>query len=228
MKKKLIGLLALTSISAFAGNPELDAIFKKYEPSLMNFKVGMQSLSDIESTDFDFAEDGTMTSRLTRKSVRAVILKVEDSKTYEYEVERNLTTGEETITVNLNDYKYDSTDTSDITNISVKNHILSAKYSGKIEDQFSINSYRGSITKNLLTSMFCGSTNIVEGEYKDLSAGRVYPWKDNQVKSCNGLMDISKIKEIDLTRVLFCDNTLPDDSESTCETRDMSFLTSDL
>jgi hypothetical protein len=227
MKMISLALLAV-SFSAFANNPELDAIFKKYESSLMNFKVGMKSVADVESTDFDIAEDGTMTSKLTKKYVTSVLLKVDGTKVYEYEVTKDLSSGEESIVLMLSDYKYDSSSESDFSNIKMVNHLLSGDFTGKFDDRFSSYSYKGSFTKDLLTSFFCGSTNNVAGDYTDLSTGRVYPMKDNQINKCNGIMPTSEIKKIDLTEVEFCDNTLPDDSEKMCETRDMSFLTSDL
>ena len=227
MKMLSLALLAV-SFSAFASNPELDAIFKKYESSLMNFKVGMKSVSDVESTDFDIAEDGTMTSKLTKKYVTSVLLKVDGTKVYEYELTKDLSSGEESIVVMLIDHKYDSSSQSDISNIKVVNHVLSGNFTGNFDDEYSSYSYKGAFTKDLLTSLFCGSTNNVAGNYTDLSTGRVYPFKDNQINKCNGIMPTSDIKKIDLTEVEFCDNTLPDDSEYMCETRDMSFLTTDL
>jgi hypothetical protein len=227
MKMLSIALLTV-SLSALAANPELDAIVKKYESSLMNFKVGMKSVSNFESTDFDIAEDGTRTSKLTKEYVTSVLLKVDGTKVYEYEVTKDLSSGEESIVLWLIDHKYDSSSQSDISNIKVVNHVLSGDFTGNFDDEFSSYSYKGSFTKDLLTSFFCGSTTNVAGDYTDLSTGRVYPMKDNQINKCNGIMPISEIKKIDLTEVKFCDNTLPDDSENMCETRDMSFLTSDL
>lgn len=227
MKKSLVGLVTV-SFSTFAANPELEAIFKKYESSLMNLKVGMKSVSDVESTDFELAPDGTMTTRLTKKYVTSVLLKVDGTKAYEYEVTKNVVSGEEQAVVNLNDYKYESNETSDIKNIKVNNHVLSGDFSGKFEDEYSSYIFKGSFTKDLLSSMFCGSTLNLVANYTDLSSGTVYPMKDVENNKCNGSMPISEIKKIDLSEVEFCDNTLPDDSSDICETRDMSFLTSDL
>ena len=210
-----LALLAV-SFSAFASNPELDAIFKKYESSLMNFKLGMKSVADVESTDFDIAEDGTMTSRPTKKHVTSVLLKVDGTKVYEYELSKDLSSGEESVVVSLIDYKYDPSTQSDISSIKVVNHVLSGNFAGKFDDEYSSYNYKGSFTKDLLTSSFCGSTQNVTGDYKDLSTGRVYPMKDNQINKCNGIMPTSDIKKIDLTEVEFCDNTLPDDAESNC------------
>ena len=220
--------LLVLSFSAFASNHELDDIFNKYHKTLMNFKIGMTSTSINENTSFYADENAILSARSSKDVVKTVILKVIGTSVYEYEVTTNVESGQKSITVSLNDHKYNSADNVNVSNISITNEILLADFSGNYTDQYSSYVYSGSMTKDLLSSFFCGYTNIVQAKYTDNSTGVVYPMNDNEVNKCGTMMSVDEIKGIDLSEVQFCNNTLPDNSGEVCEITDMSFLTADL
>ncbi|MBY0516353.1 MAG: hypothetical protein K2P81_05560 [Bacteriovoracaceae bacterium] len=225
MKALLIGLVVL-STSAFANNPELDLIFKKYESTLLNHKVGMTAIGAQESTEFEFDENGTLSTKLVKSTLMTTVLKVEGAKTYEYEVKKNNLTGEEEILVSLNDHADISGD--NITDIKVVNDVLFAKFEMNSTDEYSVYNVKGDVSKDLLSSMFCGSSMNLVGTYTDLSSGSIFPVKTNIVTKCGSMISVDAVKKIDLSNVSFCDYTLPEDSQNDCEMKDMSFLTRDL
>jgi hypothetical protein len=214
------------SFSALASNP-LEEIFRKYESSLMDYKAGMHSVSEIEDSELKVKEDGSTERQvLLEGSLLRVILKVDGPKTYEYEILSNSAKDKKIPRVTLNDNTPDFTSVDvGLNNIQVVNDLLSFDMSSTEEDPRYTSRFNGSFTKNLNSSSFCDYSVFSKAEITYLPTGKVVRSESKEVNKCLGIMPISELKEIDLTEVEFCDSTKLDWE---CETRDMSFLTSDL
>ncbi len=56
----------------------------------MDIRLGMTSITNSEGTDFDISEDGTITSTAVKEETKAILIKVDGTKAYEYEVTKDL------------------------------------------------------------------------------------------------------------------------------------------
>ncbi len=225
--KRLALLVATISLPAMA-NPELEAIFKRYQSTLMKFEVGMTAEAMDQGTELVMNEEGRLSTVMFSRTTRSVLLKAEGTKIYEYEVIKNNRSGESEVFVNFTDYSFEDSSNLNISNIRVVSDILSLDINGSLEDSNRRYTYSVSATKQLLNSMFCGSTSMSKGTYTLSQTGESFLMMSQETKQCGSKLSISELKMIDLSQVTFCDHTREDEGEINCETRDMSFLTAEL
>ena len=229
MKKFALAVLAV-SFSAVAGvNPELEAIFKKYDSYLMNLKPGMTALSEREDTDLVLNEQGELEARLQTTQSKKIILKVLGTKTYSLEQSVNMTTGEETTEVTLEDHSYTDDDGTEFRNVREENQILSASFSSVESDEEFRFSIDGVVSKKLTSPIICDMSVKVKGTYTMNSTQQTVNYVSNSNSVCGEEMSIAEMKKLDLSSVEFCDLTKPEsDEEANCNVQDMSHLIKEL
>lgn len=223
--KKIALALSVLSFSAFAGNPELEAIFKKYESTLLNLKIGMTAESTTASRTIIISPSPEDQTPQEENSItKTILLKVEGTKAYSYELTTDKITGEVSSSVSLEDHALTVDDFSHVSNIQVRNHILSLNIrTEEIEPEGGVFKSNIDYEKDLLKPTFCDLKYKGVGEYQDSEMS--YTFNMRGESRCVANTSIAEIKRLDLRAIEFCDFT-QDDSE--CEVKDMSFLTSEL
>lgn len=229
MKKFALAVLALSFSAVADVNPEIAAIFKKYDSYLMNLKPGMTALSQIENTDLVLNEQGELEARMETSQSKKIVLKVMGTKTYTLEQTINMTTGEETAEVTLEDHAYTDEDGTEFRNVREENQTLTASFSSDESDEEYRFAIEGVVTKKLTSPIVCDMSLNVKGTYTLLSTQQTVNYVSNSNSVCGDDMPIAEMKKLDLTSVEFCDFTAPEsDEESNCNVQDMSHLIKEL
>jgi hypothetical protein len=223
---KRFGLvLAVLSFNAFAGNPQLEEIIKKYESSLSKVEVGMTSDEISTGTQIIFSNSGVKVEE-DNSDTLSVILKKVGTSAYVYSQRRNLKTGEVITSVELEDFSLNTEDVSADTVFTVKDDIVSSTTKDEIEEELGTFSYVSKSSKDLKSSIFCNSKTENYDTFTFKSSNDVLKAKLKTVNQCGKDMSKEQLKAIDLTNVNFC--LRDENGDSNCEKRDMSFLTANL
>jgi hypothetical protein len=218
-------VLVAISLNAIAGNPQLDAIMKKYESTLSKIEVGMTSDTISAGTQIIFSESDAQVESINTDTL-SVILKKVGTSAYVYNLIRNLKTGEVTTSVELEDFSLNSDEVAADIVFTVKDDVASFTNQMEMEDDLGTFASTTKSSKDLKSSIFCNSKTENNDSYKIKSSSKILKAKSTIVIQCGADMSKEQVKAIDLKNVDFCQKD--ENGDSSCEKRDMSFLTANL
>lgn len=223
--KRLGLVLAVLSLNAFAGNPQLDEILKKHEATLSKIEVGMTSDEISTGSIITFSDSNAQVESRNTDTFSVIVKKVGTSA-YIYRLVRNLKTGRVTRYVELEDYNLTSEEVPADLVFTVNDDILSASVNGEIEDELGTYSYIENFSKDLKSSIFCNAKSEINDSFTIKSTNKVLKAKSTTVTQCGKNMSKEEVKAIELNNIDFCQKD--ENGDSSCEKRDMSFLTANL
>jgi hypothetical protein len=228
MKIIIAAALLTFSFLSFAGNLKLKRIINKYESKLMDMRPGMTSASLIAKRGTELNDNGEIISVDSIQNIKTVILKVDGTKIYQYERIKHYGSKDESVVVNLIDYKLKNIKFGKTSNVKEVNNSVAGQFFGKEIDNKSILEYKGTFSKNLLSPIFCNLTISSQKKNIDRMSGKTYSLNIEEINQCDDELELSDIKKIDLSAIEFCDTVSPQDPENICAIKNMSFLTHDL
>lgn len=214
-----------------SGNPR-----EKLLGALSAVKRGQTSTTISEGTTVLIDADGSTTNESSNEEEFSVVLKIEGTDVYKYEIEKDLVEGTKEIEVTLISYGPEQLDQMLQTpGISLNGNNLSINFSDEVEYD-----YMDAIIQQIFNLSFSINLSMPLCEYfsQTTSSGTIKangtitnfgPNITTTRETCGPIYNEIQLKEIDLSSVTFCDQTQMDDENYECETnKDMSWLTADL
>lgn len=214
-----------------SGNPR-----EKLQGAISAMKRGQTSQTITEGNNILINGDGTISNTASKEEKFSVVLKIDGSNVYKYEVEKDVTEGTTEIEVSMTSYDQAQIDQMLQTpGISLNGNMLSVNFHDTIEYDL-----MGSIINQIFTIQaqinlampLCESYSSSNSSGTITSNGTVTKFGPNTSTSretCGPIFTDVQLKDIDLTSVTFCDETQMEDENYNCESnKDMSWLTADL
>lgn len=214
-----------------SGNPR-----EKLLGAISAIQRGQTSQTITEGNNVLIHTDGSVTSEASKEEDFSVVLKIDGSNVYKYEIEKDMVEGTTDIEVTMTSYDQAQIDKMLQTpGISLNGNMLAVNFHDTIEyDMFSAiikQTYTISASINLAMPL-CESYSHSNSSGTITSNGTVTNFGPNTSTSretCGPVFTADQMKDIDLTSVTFCDETQMDDENYNCESnKDMSWLTADL
>jgi hypothetical protein len=215
-------MLSLLILSAQA-NTDIQDIINQYKGTLYNFNQAMTASADTIRTELVIDSNGNLQTEEVKYLEEKVVLRVNGTLVYEYEVTKNIKTGDVERYVTLNKYDPNDFDGSIFKNARVVNDTLLADI--YIEENYGGETFltKGTVTKDLLSSFIC-NVQMETNTLWTMSNGDTINSKDKENAKCVRDRTLNELKAIKskLKNIEFCDYSIDDDV--LCDERDMSYL----
>lgn len=214
-----------------SGNPR-----EKLLGALSAMKRGQTSQTITEGTQILINGDGSVTNEASKEEDFSVVLKIDGTNVYKYEIGKDLVEGSTDIEVTMTSYDQAQIDKMLQTpGISLNGNMLSVNFHDTIEYDFMSAIIKQTYTINASVNLampLCESYSSSNSSGTITANGTVTNFGPNTTTSretCGPIFTASQMKDIDLTSVTFCDETQMEDESYECESnKDMSWLTADL
>lgn len=242
---KTLALLALLSTlvsciegNGSGGNSGGGPVKERYQNAFSTLARGQSALTKTrgETRSWDY-ETTTMTSEPVSTEESSVVLKIEGTNVYSYEVETDKTDGTTERKVSLE--SYDASQMDEVLKLPgtaiVGDRLV---FSTTIDSEWTLSTatvnskHAFNVSINLakpLCEMFASISSTGTISRTDGTTTTLPVVTSDSVQTCGRILSSEELIAIDLTSVMFCDETQMDDENYECESeRDMSFLTADL
>lgn len=209
---------------------------ERYQNALSTLQRGQSadSKSQGQTRSYDWNTD-TVSSAPVDKEEFSVVLKIEGTKVYTYNVETDKVDGTVEKSVELE--SHDASDMDEILKLPgtiMMGDVL--MFSTTFESDWTLSTASVRESHALRASVNLGkplcemNMSLTSSGTMTTAAGSIpLPViSNNTVQTCGRILSSAELTAIDLSSIEFCDQTVADDEVSCESDRDMSFLTSDL